>query len=72
MLCAVSAVAASVNDSDAGKLGGRRAVLAMNQPMPVPADVPSKLLRTGSHTRPPECHQRRLLLHEARGGGYWF
>ena len=32
MLCAVSAVAASVTDSGAGKLGGEHgAVLAMNQ-----------------------------------------
>ena len=51
MLCVVAGVAASVNDSGAGALRGRRAVLAMNQPLPVPADEPSKLLRTGSHNR---------------------
>ena len=63
MLCAVSAVAASVTDSGAGALGGRRAVLAMNQPMPVPADVPSKLLRTGSHNRLRKEYSRiRLAL----------
>ena len=46
MLRAVAGVAASVKDSGAGAAPWETSCpLAMNQPMPVPADEPSKLLR---------------------------